>query len=102
MKINSYFPNDVYAFCLKYHCKFLQIRTDCIFLGSRGEYAETDKPYPTDLCGKSKLLGKTDPQNSLVLRTSIIGREIETKRNLLEWFLSQKECLVMIKPIFLD
>jgi dTDP-4-dehydrorhamnose reductase len=100
MKINSYFPNDVHALCLKYHCKFIQISTDCIFSGLRGEYAETDKPDPTDVYGRSKLSGETDPQNSLVLRTSIIGREIETKRNLLEWFLSQKECFGYDKAYF--
>lgn len=100
MKINSHFPNDVHALCLKYHCKFIQISTDCIFSGLRGKYAETDKPDPTDLYGRSKFLGETDPQNSLVLRTSIIGREIETKRNLLEWFLSQKECFGYDKAYF--
>jgi len=92
VKINSFFPNIVQALCLKYHSKFIQISTDCIFSGAKGLYTESDIPDSIDLYGKSKFLGEPDTQNSLVLRTSTIGWEIETKRGLLEWFLSQHEC----------
>ena len=40
--------------------------------------------------GCSKKLGEVTENNSLTLRTSIIGRELQTKHSLIEWFLSNR------------
>ena len=56
--------------------------------GSRGAYTELDTPDPTDLYGRSKLLGEP-AGDALTLRTSIIGHELRSRHGLLEWFLAQ-------------
>ena len=72
--------------------KFIQISTDCVFRGNKGNYSEKDTPDALDLYGNSKIQGEK-LLNSLILRTSTIGYEIETNYGLLEWFLTQqKEC----------
>jgi dTDP-4-dehydrorhamnose reductase len=70
--------------------KVVHISTDCVFSGRKGVYTETDIPDPLDLYGRSKLLGELDGPGVLTLRTSIIGRELQTQNGLVEWFLSQR------------
>ena len=74
----------------EYNCKFIQISTDCVFDGDKGNYRETDKPNAVDDYGISKAQGEIVDKINLTVRTSTIGHEIETKNGLLEWFLSQK------------
>lgn len=69
--------------------KLIHITTDCVFNGKEGfPYNENSPKIPVDLYGLSKSLG--EPMNCLTLRTSIIGRELESFTGLLEWFLQQK------------
>ena len=70
--------------------RLIQISTDCVFSGSRGNYLESDLPDATDLYGRSKLLGEVDYANAITLRTSIIGHELNGARSLVDWFLSQQ------------
>ena len=42
------------------------------------------------LYGKTKYLGEVDYPGCLTLRTSIIGRELDTSHGLIEWFMSQE------------
>ena len=74
-------------------CFFPKIRlihfsTDCVFSGRKGMYSEKDDIDTTDLYGLSKYLGEVDGDNCLTIRTSIIGKELNTKNGLFEWFLS--------------
>ncbi|MBC7796213.1 MAG: SDR family NAD(P)-dependent oxidoreductase, partial [Pyrinomonadaceae bacterium] len=50
----------------------------------------TDVADATDLYGQSKHWGEITGENCLTLRTSIIGRELETSHSLVEWFLSNR------------
>jgi dTDP-4-dehydrorhamnose reductase len=50
---------------------------------------EADIPDPSDLYGRSKLLGEVASAPTLTLRTSVIGHELGTSRSLVDWFLSQ-------------
>ena len=69
----------------------IHISTDCVFAGTRGNYAEDDVPDAADLYGRSKLLGEvTDTDYALTIRTSIIGRELRTANGLVEWFLANR------------
>ncbi|OGN16254.1 MAG: hypothetical protein A3C88_02620 [Candidatus Yanofskybacteria bacterium RIFCSPHIGHO2_02_FULL_50_12] len=69
--------------------KLIHVTTDCAFSGAEGyPYHENSPKTPVDLYGKSKSLG--EPEASLTLRTSIIGRELDGKTGLLEWFLQQE------------
>lgn len=92
IKVNSLFPHKLNNVCLNYNLRLIQISTDCVFLGSRGNYKEDDIPDCVDLYGRSKLLGEINySQNVITLRTSIIGRELRGNISLLDWFLSQKK-----------
>lgn len=86
--INSCFPHSLDGIASKFDCKLIQITTDCVFDGTKGNYTEQDKHTETDMYGKSKSLG--EPTNSLVLRTSIIGPEIHKNASLISWAKSQK------------
>jgi dTDP-4-dehydrorhamnose reductase len=65
--------------------------TDCVFRGDRGEYEVGDRPDAIDPYGLSKRLGEASltRDNVVVLRTSIVGPEVDSARGLLAWFLRQ-------------
>jgi dTDP-4-dehydrorhamnose reductase len=88
--INSLFPHQLAHVTAARGARLIHFSTDCVFSGRRGNYAEDDLPDPTDLYGRSKLLGEVVARNVLTLRTSIVGRELRTHLGLIEWFLSQR------------
>lgn len=84
--INGLFPNILSAI---YKDELIQITTDCVFDGISGSpYNETSSKFPNDLYGISKSIG--EPKESLILRTSIIGPELNTSELFLDWFRKQK------------
>lgn len=90
IRVNSLFPQELALRCRSDGTRLIQISTDCVFSGSRGAYRESDVPDPSDAYGASKLLGEPTLDGCLVLRTSMIGRELATSHGLLEWFLAQQ------------
>jgi dTDP-4-dehydrorhamnose reductase len=70
--------------------RLIHISTDCVFSGRKGNYSENDLSDAEDLYGRTKFLGEASYEDCLTLRTSIIGRELETSHGLIEWFLSQE------------
>jgi dTDP-4-dehydrorhamnose reductase len=44
-----------------------------------------------DLYGRTKLLGETNAENCLTIRTSMIGRELNSSHGLVEWFIAQRD-----------
>jgi len=92
IETNSLLPHRLLRICEKVNAKLICISTDCVFDGLKGNYTEEDNPAPTDLYGRTKLLGEIGySPNCFTIRTSIIGHEISSKNGLLEWFLSQKD-----------
>tara|TARA_A100001234_G_scaffold42494_1_gene34797 strand:- start:833 stop:1681 length:849 start_codon:yes stop_codon:yes gene_type:complete len=91
LPINSIFPHKLHYFCNQEDIRLIHISTDCVFSGKKGNYLETDISDAQDLYGKSKHIGELHGRNSLTIRTSIIGHEIDSKESLLEWFLSQED-----------
>jgi dTDP-4-dehydrorhamnose reductase len=87
LEINSIFPHKLRRLTQKAGARLICISTDCVFSGSRGNYTEDDVPDALDLYGISKRFGEVDGPDALTIRTSIIGRELTTGHNLLEWFL---------------
>ena len=90
LKINSYFPKKLNIACNKYKSKLIHFSTDCVFNGKYGNRYEVDQPDALDLYGITKFLGEINNNNSITLRTSIIGHELESSYGLLEWFLKSK------------
>jgi dTDP-4-dehydrorhamnose reductase len=90
LSVNSLFPHRLAAFCALAGARLIHISSDCVFSGRQGRYTESDLPDPEDLYGRTKLLGEVSDEHCLTLRTSMIGRELESCHGLLEWFLRQE------------
>lgn len=87
---NSIFPHQLAEICAEENRYLINISTDCVFDGAKGNYKEEDISNASDLYGRSKSLGEVNNQRCLTIRTSIIGRELFTKNSLVEWFLSNE------------
>jgi dTDP-4-dehydrorhamnose reductase len=87
IEINALFPHTL----LQYGVPVIQPATDCVFGEAPGFAAETDTPKTSDVYSQTKNLGEVKDLNFYNLRCSIVGPEIKSKKNLLEWFLSHKD-----------
>lgn len=85
--INSIFPRELADECEKRDSKLIHITTDCVFSGKNGNYNEYSLHDALDEYGKSKSLG--EPENCMVVRTSIIGPELHNKVSLISWVQAQ-------------
>ena len=90
LPINSILPHRLALICSKSNIRLIHMSTDCVFNGNNGYYSEQDIPDSIDLYGLSKRLGEVNYTNTITLRTSIIGHELNGNRSLVDWFLSQK------------
>lgn len=88
---NSIFPHKISSLCARHSIRFIHMSTDCVFSGNKGMYKETDTQDSNSLYGLSKYLGEVDKQNTVTLRTSIIGHELSGSKSLIDWFLSQNK-----------
>ena len=91
IKVNSMFPLLLSKMIKIKNVKIYQIATDCVFSGSDGNYNEMSKHDALDVYGKSKSLGEVNIKNFFNIRVSIIGKELDTKNSLVEWFLSNEK-----------
>jgi len=88
VRINAVLPHVIAKAMLRWGGRVIHFSTDCVFRGLKGDYTESDPSDAMDIYGKSKYLGEPLVGNALVLRTSIIGRELIHRDSLLEWLLS--------------
>jgi dTDP-4-dehydrorhamnose reductase len=90
LPLNSLLPHRLAALCDAIGSRLVHISTDCVFLGNKGNYKESDPSDCQDLYGKSKYIGEVhDKRHVITLRTSIIGHELNSNTSLVDWFLSQ-------------
>lgn len=87
--INSIFPIILSTICSEINAKFIHITTDCVFSGHDGNYNEKSLHDETNDYGMSKSLGEIC--DATIIRTSIIGEEINNKRSLVEWVKSNRD-----------
>ena len=87
LTVNALFPHRLSRLARASGARLIHISTDCVFSGRRGHYAEVDLPDPEDIYGRTKLLGEVSDAGCLTIRTSMIGRELNTAHGLVEWFL---------------
>ncbi|CAN2170895.1 RfbD dTDP-4-dehydrorhamnose reductase [Candidatus Nanopelagicaceae bacterium] len=90
-QLNSYFPQLLNDYSVSKGKPVIQIGTDCLFSGREGGYSENSEFEYTDLYSFTKLVGEILSPNAMTLRTSVIGRELNTKNSLMEWVLSQPQ-----------
>jgi dTDP-4-dehydrorhamnose reductase len=88
--VNEKFPQQILDATEKHDSRIIQIATDCVYSGIKGEYSETDLKDPVDAYGLSKSRGEVLDDRFMHLRCSIIGRDARSSRSLLEWFLSNE------------
>jgi len=88
-EINGGFPNRLETWASKGGAKVIQIATDCVFSGSKGDYLESSEHDAEDVYGKSKSLGEASGHSMMHLRVSIIGPEVDKSSSLLEWVRNQ-------------
>jgi dTDP-4-dehydrorhamnose reductase len=100
LEINALFPHRLALMCKEFGIWVLHLSTDCVFSGKKGNYTESDPSDADELYGRTKFLGEISEKHCLTLRTSIIGRELTRKKNLLEWFLAQKDEVKGYKNVF--
>ena len=88
ININSVLPHVLDEILDEMNVHLIHPTTDCVFDGLQGQYDENSPHDVTDIYGRTKSLG--EPQNSTVIRTSIIGEEVNQGRSLIEWVKSNK------------
>jgi dTDP-4-dehydrorhamnose reductase len=86
--INSVFPKILSSQSAEAGMRMIHITTDCVFSGKDGNYSEDSKHDAPDSYGQSKSAG--EPDDCMVIRTSIIGEEIHKNASLLEWVKKNK------------
>jgi dTDP-4-dehydrorhamnose reductase len=92
--VNAQLPHRISLVCAASNIRMIHISTDCVFSGKKGNYNDDDISDAEDLYGKTKYLGEVAYKpHTITLRTSIIGRELNTKYGLVEWFLSQNKSI---------
>lgn len=101
LPLNALLPHRMADLCAVAGARLIHVSTDCVYAGTRGNYAEVDAPDAGDVYGKSKHLGEVDCSHAVTLRTSTIGHELQSAYGLLEWFLSQQgHCKGFNRAIF--
>ena len=88
IRINSLFPIQLTNLSKKLNFKVIQVATDCVYSGEKGNYSESDIKDPVDYYGYSKVLGEHSDSNLITLRCSLVGRELNSKVEFLEWILA--------------
>jgi len=73
--------------------QFLQISTDSVFDGERGNYSEKDPPAPLNVYAKTKLAAELGVlrhhRSPLIARANFYGWNAQEKQSLGEWILGQ-------------
>ena len=88
--LNSYFPNYLAQLTEGTDTQIIQMSTDCVFSGKKGQYTEDDLRDGTTFYDRSKALGELDDNKNITLRNSIVGPDInENGIVLLNCFMKQ-------------
>jgi dTDP-4-dehydrorhamnose reductase len=81
-KVNVEGTENLVRACEKHQpsCYFIYISTACVFHGDKGDYVETDMPYPKNFYSLTKLLGEYVVKYSalkkwFIIRTNFVPRE---------------------------
>jgi dTDP-4-dehydrorhamnose reductase len=90
IELNAALPHRLARWSSSNGARLIHFSTDCVFDGCTGNYDESSLTNAADLYGRTKTLGEVERAGALTLRTSLVGRELKEKTELLEWFLSQR------------
>lgn len=90
--LNSYLPHFLVKSTENLKTRIIQMSTDCVFSGKRGQYTENDFPDGESYYDRTKALGELNDSKNLTFRNSIIGPDInENGIGLFNWFMKQEK-----------
>ncbi len=89
-RVNALFPHLLAKAAAQSGAKVIQIATDCVYSGLKGQYNEADSHDALDVYGKTKSIGEVCSPSVYHLRCSIIGPEPKGSVSLMDWFLNQQ------------
>lgn len=98
--LNGEVPGILAEICREGGARLLQVSTDAVFDGLKGNYVETDEPNPQNVYAETKLAGEravaaADP-DALIARVNLFGFSPTGRRSLAEFFLYN---LIAGKPL---
>jgi dTDP-4-dehydrorhamnose reductase len=89
-RLNAELPGRLASEAAKRGLRFLQISTDAVFDGIKGNYDEEDSPAPLSVYGRTKRLAelavKAAHPHVLVVRPNFFGWSVDGNRSLAEFF----------------
>ena len=89
--LNSFLPHYLAKLTEDTDTQVIQISTDCVYSGERGQYTEYDFPDGVSFYDRSKALGEINDSKNLTFRQSIVGPDIKPNGiGLLNWFMQQE------------
>ena len=94
LAVNALLPHRLARQCEEVGARLIQISTDCVFSGARGNYTEADVSDATDVYGRTKYLGEVAQHGAITIRTSIVGTGLLDDISLFDWFLSRGDATV--------
>jgi len=86
--LNTNLPDQLSRAKAKLGFNWIQIATDCVYKGDRGNYSESDTKDAEGLYGLSKIAGEDLSQGAIQIRCSIVGRDTGTNSGIYSWFKS--------------
>lgn len=89
--LNSKLPHFIDNWTKLNKSKLIHFSTDCVYSGDKGNYYEDSDTDAKDTYGITKAKGEINNNDSLTLRSSMIGRELFNFTELFEWLYSMRE-----------
>lgn len=90
VSVNALAPHRLATVCDLLGIRLVQVSTDSVFSGAKGNYAENSKPDASDLYGTTKYRGEVTRTPHVTVRTSFIGWPDPKGRGLLAWLHSKQ------------
>jgi dTDP-4-dehydrorhamnose reductase len=92
LEVNSHLPGKIAKAAASRNIKMVQISTDAVYDGQKGDYQENELPNPLSVYARTKLGGEqavldANPR-ALVARVNFYGWSVTGKRSLAEWFVN--------------
>jgi dTDP-4-dehydrorhamnose reductase len=88
IEINTIFPLQISELSKRFGFRFIHFSTDVLYSDTNKLSCENDEITLEGPYAASKFLGEVKNNNSLTIRTSIIGHQLKNNTSLVEWFLS--------------
>jgi len=86
--LNTRLPEQLSRAKTQFGFNWIQIATDCVFNGDKGNYSENDAKDAKDIYGLSKIAGEARSKGTIQIRCSIVGRDSRTTSGIYSWFKS--------------